>query len=60
MHGEHEQSLLISAGVDPTRIRISAHGEAPAQDDSTDSYALERRVSLKLFIENSQPFASSP
>ena len=51
---------LISAGVDPTRIRISAHGEAPAQDDSTDSYALERRVSLKLFIENSQPFASSP
>ena len=51
---------LISAGVDPRRIRISAHGEAPAQDDSTDSYALERRVSLKLFIENSQPFASSP
>lgn len=51
---------LVSAGVDPSRIQIAAHGEAPAQDESVDSYALERRVSLKLFIENSQPFASNP
>lgn len=51
---------LISAGVHPTRIRASAHGEAAAQDDTVDSYALERRVSLKLFIENSPSFAANP
>jgi outer membrane protein OmpA-like peptidoglycan-associated protein len=51
---------LISAGIDPSRIRASAHGEAPAQDDTVDSYALERRVSLKLFIDNSPSFASNP
>ena len=50
---------LVAAGIDPSRIRIAAHGEAPAQDDSVDSYALERRVSLKLFIDNSRPFASN-
>jgi len=52
---------LISAGIHPSRIRVAAHGEAPAQDESADSYALERRVSLKLFIENAdtEPFAAS-
>lgn len=45
---------LVSAGVESSRIQVSAHGEAPAQDDSVDSYALERRVSLKLFIDESQ------
>jgi outer membrane protein OmpA-like peptidoglycan-associated protein len=51
---------LVSAGIDPSRIRVSAHGEAPAQDDTVDSYALERRVSLKLFIDHSPSFASNP
>ena len=51
---------LVSAGIDPSRIQVSAHGEAPAQDDTVDSYALERRVSLKLFIDNSPSFASNP
>ena len=51
---------LIAAGVHPSRIRTSAHGEAPAQDESADSYALERRVSVKLFIDSTQPFASNP
>jgi hypothetical protein len=51
---------LISAGIHQARIRVSAHGEAPAQDDTDDSYALERRVSLKLFIENSRSFAANP
>lgn len=54
---EFVREQLISAGVDPSRIRIAAHGEAPAQDASVDSYALERRVSLKLFIDNAQSFA---
>ena len=51
---------LIAAGIEPSRIRIAAHGETPAQDDSIDSYALERRVSLKLFIDDSPSFASTP
>jgi outer membrane protein OmpA-like peptidoglycan-associated protein len=56
---EFVRAQLVAAGVDPSRIKISAHGEAPAQDESVDSYALERRVSLKLFIDNSRPFASN-
>jgi len=50
---------LVAAGIAPSRIQVSAHGEAPAQDESVDSYALERRVSLKLFIDGSRPFASN-
>jgi outer membrane protein OmpA-like peptidoglycan-associated protein len=57
---EFVRDQLISAGVQPTRIRVSAHGEVAAQDDTVDSYALERRVSLKLFIENSPSFAANP
>jgi outer membrane protein OmpA-like peptidoglycan-associated protein len=63
---EFVRDQLISAGVNPSRIKVSAHGEAAAQDESVDSYALERRVSLKLFIEDapsrfdSQPVASTP
>ena len=41
----------MSAGVHPTRISSSAHGEAIAQNPDVDSYALERRVSVKLFID---------
>jgi outer membrane protein OmpA-like peptidoglycan-associated protein len=48
---------LVTAGVHPSRIITSAHGEAPAQDDSADSYALERRVSLKLYIDSSESVA---
>jgi len=55
---EFVRDQLISAGVHPARIGFSAHGEAPAQDDSVDSYALERRVSLKLFIENAPSVAA--
>jgi len=63
---EFVRDQLVSAGVNSSRIKISAHGEAAAQDESADSYALERRVSLKLFIEDkpsrfdSQPVASNP
>ncbi|MDH3748154.1 MAG: OmpA family protein [Gammaproteobacteria bacterium] len=51
---------LIAAGIDAGRISHTAHGEAPAQDDSVDSFALERRVSVKLFIDESPAFASNP
>lgn len=57
---EFVRDQLVAAGIEPSRIRITAHGEAPAQDDSIDSYALERRVSLKLFIDDSPSFASTP
>jgi len=51
---------LIAAGIHPSRIRSSAHGEAAAQDATVDSYALERRVSLTLFIDNTQSVAQLP
>lgn len=51
---------LIAAGVDPSRIQLAAHGEVAAQDASVDSYALERRVSLTLFIDESRSVARLP
>ena len=50
---------LLAAGIDGSRISIAAHGESPAQDDSIDSYALERRVSLTLYIEPKSSVAVS-
>jgi len=57
---EFVRNLFISAGVHPTRISTSAHGEAVAQGQDVDSYALERRVSVKLFIDNTESVASNP
>lgn len=57
---EFVRNLFIAAGVHPTRISSSAHGESIAQSPDIDSYALERRVSVKLFIDNSQSVASNP
>lgn len=48
---------LIAAGVHPSRIRTTAYGESPAQDASVDSYALERRVSLTLYIDDAHSVA---
>jgi len=50
---------LVAAGINPLQIRVSAHGEAPAQDESVDSYALERRVALKIFIDGHSPDSST-
>ncbi len=57
---EFVRNLFINAGVHPTRISSSAHGESVAQNPDVDSYALERRVSVKLFIDNAQSVASNP
>ncbi|MDX1507221.1 MAG: OmpA family protein [Woeseiaceae bacterium] len=57
---EYVKEQLIAAGVEPSRIGFAGHGESPAQDDSVDSYALERRVSVTLFIDDSPAFASNP
>lgn len=51
---------LVAAGVDAARITAVAHGESPAQDDSVDSYALERRVSLTLYTDDVTSFAANP
>ena len=57
---EFIRDQFVSAGVDPSRINVSAHGESPAQDESLDSYALERKVSVELFINERQSMASNP
>lgn len=55
---EFVREQLVAAGVDASRISIAAHGEAPAQDATADSYALERRVNMTVFIDDYEPFAS--
>lgn len=57
---EFIRDQFVAAGVHPTRINVSAHGESPAQDESLDSYALERKVSVKLFIDEGPSMASNP
>ncbi|MFQ5610309.1 MAG: OmpA family protein, partial [Woeseiaceae bacterium] len=57
---EYVKDRLIEAGVQPSRIRYAGHGEAPAQDNNVDSLALERRVSVTLFIDDSPSVASIP
>jgi len=57
---EFVRNLFINAGVHPARISSEAHGESVAQNPDTDSYALERRVSVKLFIDNAESLAANP
>ena len=57
---EFIRDQFVVAGVHPNRISVSAHGESVAQDDSLDSYALERRVSVKLFIDHTPALAANP
>ena len=57
---EFIRDQFVAAGVDPARINVTAHGESTAQDESLDSYALERKVSVKLFIDERPSMASNP
>jgi outer membrane protein OmpA-like peptidoglycan-associated protein len=57
---EFVRNQLVAAGIDPSRITVAAHGESPAQDESIDSYALERRVSLTLFVDTTPALAANP
>lgn len=57
---EFVRELFLQAGVGAERINAAAHGEAVAQDDSADSFALERRVSVTLFIDGTPSLASNP
>jgi outer membrane protein OmpA-like peptidoglycan-associated protein len=56
---EFIRDQLVAAGIRPDRINTSAHGESIAQDQSSDSFALERRVSVKLFLDNTPSLASN-
>jgi len=57
---DHVRDVLTTAGVMASRIKVAAHGESPAIDASIDSYALDRRVSLTLYVEDSASLASNP
>lgn len=57
---EFVRDQLVAAGIHPSRIKVSAHGEAPAQDASADSYALERRVALTMFIADGDDVSIEP
>ena len=57
---EYVRSRLLAAGVDSARISAAAHGESPASEQSADSYALERRVSLTLFVDDTPSLAANP
>ncbi len=57
---EYVRNVLIANGVAESRITLAAHGESPAADDNIDSFALERKVSLTLFVEETPSFASNP
>ena len=57
---EYVRDVLINNGIPASRITINAHGESPALDATVDSYALERRVSLTLYLGDPPSFASNP
>jgi outer membrane protein OmpA-like peptidoglycan-associated protein len=57
---EHVRDMLVTAGVPAERITVSAHGESPAAEQNADSFALERRVSLTLYVDETPSFASNP
>jgi outer membrane protein OmpA-like peptidoglycan-associated protein len=52
--------VLVAAGIPASRISIDAHGESAATEQNADSFALERRVSLTLYVGDTPSFASTP
>lgn len=57
---EHVRASLTAAGVPASRISVNAHGESPAAEPTADSFALERKVSLTLFIGETPSLAANP
>ena len=55
---EYVRDVLIKNGIPASSITVNAHGESPAFDATVDSYALERRVSLTLYIGATPSFAA--
>lgn len=57
---EYVRDVLAQNGVPAARIQVNAHGESPALDANIDSYALDRKVSLTLYVADSKSFAATP
>lgn len=57
---EFVREQFIAGGVHPDRLKVAAHGESVAQDATPDSFALERRVNVTLFIDDTPSLASNP
>jgi outer membrane protein OmpA-like peptidoglycan-associated protein len=57
---EFVRQVLEENGIEAGRIGLAAHGESPAADATADSYALERRVSLTLFVQDPPSLAANP
>lgn len=57
---EYVRDLLTANGVAAERIQVSAHGESPTADDTADNYALQRKVSLTLYVDDNPAFAANP
>ena len=47
---EHVVSLLTAGGIPAGRVMANAHGEAEGEEGDPDRNALERRVSLTLYV----------
>ena len=56
----HIRDLLVASGISPDRISLAAHGESAASEPTPDSFALERRVSVKLFLADAPSLAANP
>lgn len=46
------RDLLVGNGVAAERIGMTAHGEKPAAGTDADSFALQRKVSLTLYVDS--------
>lgn len=57
---EFVREQFIAAGVHPDRLNVAAYGESVAQEETPDSFALERRVNVTLFIDDMPSLASNP
>lgn len=55
----HVADLLAANGIAESRIEVRAHGESPAADENIDSLALERKVSVTLYVDQSPAIAST-
>jgi len=56
----HVRDELVLAGVPSARIHVNGHGESTATQPTADSYALERRVSMTLYVNILPSFAANP
>lgn len=57
---EFVRDVLVINGIPAGRITVNAHGESAAAKQDVDSFALERRVSLTLYMGDTPSFASNP